>query len=176
METIFEHYHAVSSDHIFTIGLDLHRVEPGGHGLQVRMPEVVVVLRNKKSLALIFVWGWVVGPALGYLISRVLPLASLRNRGAPRQPGALRAVPTTDGGKARGDMGFAGAFIRWCGRHVVLMPLMAPFLINGLTISTWALAKPLLLTILLPLIIGATFRHYADTAATKIFPVVKGLP
>ncbi len=34
-------------------------------GLQVRLPEVVVALRNKKSMALIFVWGWVVGPALG---------------------------------------------------------------------------------------------------------------
>ena len=43
-------------------------------GLQVKMPQVVVALRNKKSLALIFVWGWVVGPALGYLITRVLPL------------------------------------------------------------------------------------------------------
>ena len=44
-------------------------------GLQVRMPEVVVALRNKKSMALIFVWGWVVGPAFGYLITRILPLA-----------------------------------------------------------------------------------------------------
>ena len=44
-------------------------------GLQVRMPEVIRALRNKKSLALIFVWGWVLGPALGYLITKVLPLA-----------------------------------------------------------------------------------------------------
>ena len=28
-------------------------------GLQVRMPEVMVALRNRKSIALIFVWGWV---------------------------------------------------------------------------------------------------------------------
>ena len=38
-------------------------------GLQVRMPEVAAALRNKKSLALIFVWGWVAGPAFGYLIT-----------------------------------------------------------------------------------------------------------
>jgi BASS family bile acid:Na+ symporter len=56
-----------------------------------------------------------------------------------------------------------------------LMPLMAPLLIKGVTISTSALAKPLLLTILLPLIIGAAFRHFADKGATKIFPPVKGL-
>jgi BASS family bile acid:Na+ symporter len=77
-------------------------------------------------------------------------------------------------GKARGDMGFAGALIPLVAvGTVVLMPLMAPLLIKGLTISTWALAKPLLLTILLPLMIGAAIRYYADTVATKIFPAVK---
>ena len=128
-------------------------------GLQVKMPEVAVALRNKKSLALIFVWGWVLGPAFGYLITRILPLeepyvvvmllASL----APCAPFLQQMV-----GKARGDMGFAGAFIPLVAiGTVVLMPLMAPMLINGVTISTWSLAKPLLMTILLPLILGAAF-------------------
>ena len=44
-------------------------------GLQVKMPGVLVTLKDKRSLALIFVWGWVVGPVLGYLICWVLPLA-----------------------------------------------------------------------------------------------------
>jgi bile acid:Na+ symporter, BASS family len=146
-------------------------------GLQVRMPEVVAALRNRKSLALIFVWGWVLGPAFGYLITKVIPLeepyiivvllASL----APCAPFLQQMV-----GKARGDMGFAGALIPVVAvGTVVLMPLMAPLLIQGLTISTWALAKPLLLTILLPLVIGAVIRHFADTAATRLFPAVKGL-
>ena len=145
-------------------------------GLQVKMPEVMEALRNKKSLALIFVWGWVLGPAFGYLITRILPLeepyvivvllASL----APCAPFLQQMV-----GKARGDMGFAGALIPLVAvGTVVLMPLMAPLLIKGLTINTWALAKPLLLTILLPLLIGAAMRHYANTTATKIFPAVKG--
>jgi BASS family bile acid:Na+ symporter len=145
-------------------------------GLQVKMPEVMEALRNKKSLVLIFVWGWVLGPAFGYLITRILPLeepyvivvllASL----APCAPFLQQMV-----GKARGDMGFAGALIPLVAvGTVVLMPLMAPLLIKGVTISTWSLAKPLLLTILLPLLIGAAMRHYANTAATKIFPSVKG--
>jgi len=146
-------------------------------GLQVRMPEVMAALRNKKALALIFVWGWVAGPALGYLITRVLPLAEpyvivvLLASLAPCAPFLQQMV-----GKARGDMGFAGALIPLVAvGTVVLMPTMAPLLIQGLTISTWALAKPLLLTILLPLVVGATIRHFADTAATKLFPPVKGL-
>jgi BASS family bile acid:Na+ symporter len=146
-------------------------------GLQVKVPLVIVALRDKKSLALIFVWGWVLGPAFGSLITRVLPLeepyvvvvllASL----APCAPFLQQMV-----GKASGDMGFAGALIPLVAvGTVVLMPLMAPLLIAGLTISTWALAKPLLLAILLPLMIGAAIRRYADGAATRIFPVVKAL-
>jgi len=147
----------------------------GAMGLQVKMPEVVVALRNKKSLALIFVWGWVVGPAFGYLITRVIPLAEpyvivvLLASLAPCAPFLQQMVE-----KARGDMGFAGALIPLVAvGTVVLMPLMAPLLIKGLTINTWALAKPLLLTILLPLMIGAAIRYYAGTAATRIFPAVK---
>jgi BASS family bile acid:Na+ symporter len=146
-------------------------------GLQVRMPEVAAALRNKKSLALIFVWGWVVGPAFGYLITRLLPLADpyvvvvLLASLAPCAPFLQQMV-----GRARGDMGFAGALIPLVAvGTVLLMPLMAPLLIQGVTISTWSLAKPLLLTILLPLMVGAAIRQYADTVATKIFPGVKGL-
>jgi BASS family bile acid:Na+ symporter len=141
------------------------------------VPDVVVALRNKKSLALIFVWGWVVGPVFGYLITRVLPLAEpyvivvLLTSLAPCAPFLQQMVA-----KARGDMAFAGALIPLVAAGtVVLMPLMAPLLIQGLTIDTWALAKPLLLTILLPLMVGAAIRHYAATVATKIFPAVKGL-
>jgi BASS family bile acid:Na+ symporter len=146
-------------------------------GLQVRMPEVVVALRNRKSVVLIFVWGWVLGPAVGYLITKVLPLEDpyvvvvLLCSLAPCAPFLQQMV-----GKARGDMGFAGAFVPLVMiGTVILMPLMAPLLIKGVTISTASLAKPLLLTILLPLIIGAAIRHFADKGATKVFPAVKGL-
>jgi bile acid:Na+ symporter, BASS family len=149
----------------------------GAMGLQVMLPEVVAALRNKRSLALIFVWGWVLGPATGYLITRVLPLAEpyvivvLLASLAPCAPFLQQMV-----GKARGDMGFAGAFIPLVAvGTVVLMPLMAPLLIKGLTISATALAKPLLLTILLPLLLGAALRHYAANVATKVFPAVKAL-
>ena len=146
-------------------------------GLQVRMPEVAAALRNKKSLSLIFVWGWVAGPAFGSLITRLVPLAEpfvvvvLLASLAPCAPFLQQMV-----GKARGDMGFAGALIPLVAiGTVLLMPLMAPLLIKGVTISTWSLAKPLLLTILLPLLVGAAFRHYAGNGAIRIFPAVKGL-
>ena len=146
-------------------------------GLKVNIPEVVIALRNKKAVALIFVWGWVLGPAFGYLITWALPLAEpykvvvLLASLAPCAPFLQQMV-----GKARGDMAFAGALIPLVAvGTVVLMPLLAPLLVKGVTINTWSLAKPLFLTILLPLIIGAAIRHYADTAATRMFPAIKGL-
>ena len=44
-------------------------------GLQVRMPEVVVALRNKKYMALIFLWGLGVRAGVRLSDHRVLPLA-----------------------------------------------------------------------------------------------------
>jgi BASS family bile acid:Na+ symporter len=144
-------------------------------GLQVKMPDVIGSLKNKKAIALIFVWGWVLGPAVGFLIIWILPLAEpyvvvvLLCSLAPTAPFLQQMV-----GKARGDMPFAGALIPLVAvGTVVLMPLMAPLMIKGVSISAWALAKPLLLTILLPLIIGAAIRYYNDTMATKIFPATK---
>jgi len=146
-------------------------------GLQVKMTDVMVALKNKKALTLIFVWGWILGPVIGLLITKTLPLDEpyvivvLLCSLAPCAPFLQQMV-----GKANGDVGFAGALIPLVAvGTVVFMPVMAPYLITGLTISAWALAKPLLLTILLPLVIGAAIRHYADQGATKIFPAVKGL-
>jgi BASS family bile acid:Na+ symporter len=147
----------------------------GAMGLQVRMPEVLVTLKNKKSLAQIFFWGWVAGPAFGYLITLVLPLAEpfkvviLLTSLAPCAPFLQQMV-----GRGKGDMAFAGALIPIVALGtVVFMPLMGPLLIKGISISAWAIAKPLLLTILLPLAIGAVIRHYADAMATRMFKFIK---
>lgn len=149
----------------------------GAMGLQVRHQEVRAALRNKRSMGLIFLWGWVLGPAVAFAITELLPLAEpyvvviyLASL-APCAPFLQQMVT-----KCRGDLGFAGALIPLVALGtVVFMPLMAPFLIEGLAIDTWALAKPLLLTILLPLLIGAAVRHFADAGATKSFPAVKGI-
>jgi BASS family bile acid:Na+ symporter len=148
-----------------------------GMGLQVKMPEVIAALKNKKAIALIFVWGWVLAPALGYLIIWVIPLAEpyvivvLLSSLAPAAPIVPLMVQ-----RARGDLSFAGVFIpiAMIGA-VVLIPLIGPLMVEGLTVSSAALAKPLFVQIGLPLIIGAAVRHYAETVATKIFPAVNVL-
>jgi BASS family bile acid:Na+ symporter len=58
---------------------------------------------------------------------------------------------------------------------VVLLPLLAPWLMKGLTLQVWSLAKPLLLLVLLPLVACAAIKVSASPVADKLFPLVKRL-
>lgn len=141
-------------------------------GIQVKISGVIEGLKDKKAMTLIFVWSWVLGPALAYLIAWVLPLDEpyviglLLSSLAPVTPFLPLTVE-----KARGDMNFAGALVPvvMVGT-VIFMPLLGPLMIKGVSVTAWSLAKPLLLSVFLPLAIGVAFRHFRELAATKILP------
>jgi BASS family bile acid:Na+ symporter len=144
-------------------------------GLQVNIPDVLEKLKDLKFLVLVLLWGWVLGPALGYLITLIIPLAkpySMVMLIASLAPCAPFLPPMVD--KVRGDISFAGAFVPLVAiGTVIFMPIMAPILIKGLAINAMALAKPLIITVLIPLLIGAVIRTYLKSFASKIFKPVK---
>ena len=144
-------------------------------GLQCDLREALKWLRSPKLLMPCLLWSWVAGPALAWLLSQVLPLSPGHVAGlmlcslAPIAPFLPLAAM-----RARGDMTFSAAYVLLgTVLTVVLMPLMAPLLIKGLTLNTWALAKPLILLVLIPLLIGVALKFYKPTVAAKIFPWVK---
>jgi BASS family bile acid:Na+ symporter len=144
-------------------------------GLECDLKQALKWLRSPKLLVPCILWSWVAGPAFAWLLAQVLPLSPGHVAGlmlcslAPIAPFLPLAAM-----RAKGDMTFSGAYVL-LGTilTVVLMPLMAPILIKGLTLSAWALAKPLIILVLLPLLIGVMIRFYKPTVATKIFPWVK---
>jgi BASS family bile acid:Na+ symporter len=144
-------------------------------GLACDLKEALKALRNPRLILLTLFWGWVVCPALALLITKVLPLLEGHAAGlilvslAPIAPFLPIAAL-----KARGDMTFTGAYILLATVvTVVLMPVMAPLLIKGLTLETWPLAKPLIILVLLPLLIGVAIKFFKAPVADKIFPAVK---
>lgn len=149
-------------------------VNLGSLGLQVKIPELIAVFKNKKAMALIFLWGWVLGPALAFLITKVIPLEEpyvivmFFSSVAPVAPFFPIMAK-----QARGDMSFAGAFfpLAIIGT-VIFLPLIAPLVIKGMTINPMDLGKPLLMTLLLPMAIGVIARHFAETTVTKLIPAV----
>jgi BASS family bile acid:Na+ symporter len=144
-------------------------------GLEVNLRETIKSLRSARILALTLGWSWVLGPAFAILLTKVLPMPAPYATGllifslaptAPVLPLFIR--------KARADMSLAAAIMPLAVvSTVILMPLMAPRLISGLTLSSWAIGKPLLMTVLLPLVIGVAIKLYAPRVAGRIFPAVK---
>jgi bile acid:Na+ symporter, BASS family len=146
-------------------------------GLQVNLGKMIKIVGNLKFLGLMFGLGWVVGPAVAYLITLVLPLDNTYiivlfiGSLAPCAPFLPPLLP-----KAHGDVVFAGAFIPVAAIGTsLLMPLFAPFLVKGIELSVMSLLKPLFITVLLPLLIGASIKTFADKFAGKIFNPVKKL-
>jgi len=166
----------VTIESVFSIAVVIFTVSNlAAMGLELNLREALRTLRSARAIGLILVWGWVVGPALAWLITEILPLAEAHAAGlllislAPTAPFFPLMVR-----RAHGDMSFAGAFMLLTTiGTVVLLPLMAPLLIKGLTVDTWSLAKPLLIMVLLPMLIGGAIRVFAPNVAEKLFPVVK---
>jgi BASS family bile acid:Na+ symporter len=75
--------------------------------------------------------------------------------------------------QARGDMNFAGAFFPLAILStVIFLPLIGPLEIKGLKVNPLDLAKPLFMTLLLPMAIGIAARYFAKTIVTRIVPTV----
>jgi BASS family bile acid:Na+ symporter len=146
-------------------------------GLQVNLGKMFRIVKKPKFLGLTFGLGWVIGPAVAYLITLLLPLDNeyiivlFIGSLAPCAPFLPPLLP-----KAHGDVDFAGAFIPVAAIGTsLLMPVIAPMLVKGIEMSVISLLKPLFITILLPLLIGALIKTFASNAADKIFKPVKKL-
>ena len=144
-------------------------------GLELNLRDTLRTLRSARAIGLILLWGWVVGPALAWLITRLIPLMEAHANGlllislAPTAPFFPLMVR-----RARGDMSFAGALMMLTTLGTVLfLPLLAPLLIKDLRVDTWSLAKPLLAMVLLPLLIGGAVRVFIPKAAERLLPVAK---
>ena len=144
-------------------------------GIELNLKETINSLKSFRLIFLTLVWGWVVSPAFAYLLTKILPMEPSIALGllitsiapvAPFFPILVR--------NARADVNFSAAFMPLTMvSTVLLMPLFVPFMMPGLALSIWALAKPLLVLILIPMILGILIRIYSTRAADKIFPAIK---
>jgi bile acid:Na+ symporter, BASS family len=146
-------------------------------GLRLNLPDALRGLRSMRFVAYTVVWSFVICPALAYAITLVIPLEPTYAIGlillgmAPCAPFVPILVD-----KAKGDLGFTAAFMLLASvGTVVCMPFTVPLLAKGLTTSAWAIAKPLLLVVLLPMAFGAIIRRNADAIASKMLPFAKKL-
>jgi bile acid:Na+ symporter, BASS family len=148
-----------------------------GAGLGVSPRAVMAPLAHARFVLLALAAGWLVCPALAYLVLRLIPLDAPYATGllllslapcAPFAPPMMR--------KAGGDPAYVAAFVVLSAvATAVLMPVGVPLLIRGLSASPMAIAGPLLVFVLVPLLLGMTLRGLRPVAADRATPAVAAI-
>jgi bile acid:Na+ symporter, BASS family len=144
-------------------------------GLRLNVQDALRGLRCIPFVAHTLVWCFVFCPALAYVLTLVIPLEQPYAVGllllgmAPCAPFAPIFVT-----KAKGDLGYTAALmVLTAVGTAVFMPVALPLMVKGLSTTAWAIAKPLLVVVILPMAAGVIARSKSPAMADRINPVVK---
>jgi BASS family bile acid:Na+ symporter len=144
-------------------------------GLRLDLKAALRGLRDVRFVTLSLLWAFVLCPALAWGLTRVIPLTEPYAMGLillGLTPCAPFLAVVAD--QARGDLNYAATFMLLASvGTVVYMPIMVPLMVKGLTVSAWAVAKPLLVLVLIPLAIGVVIQILRPSTASRIQPFVK---
>ena len=143
-------------------------------GLLVSARQLLTVLQQRRSLAVAFFANFVVLPGAALALCWALQLA-------PPVQAALLLVATAPGSPvllrlneiARGDQARAvGLLVLLMGLTVVYQPLLLPMLLPGLSVSPMPIARTLVLTVLLPLVLGLLLKARWPALAARLWPAI----
>ena len=146
-------------------------------GLTVAPRDVLAPLRDVRFVFLTLIVGWVVCPAVAYVLIEAIPLPApyatglvllALAPGAPFAPAMARIVAA--------DAAYMAAFmVLTAAATVVFMPIGVPLLIDGSAASPALIAGPLLLLVLLPLLVGTMVRGSCRDLADRVRLVLAGI-
>ena len=139
-------------------------------GLEVTFEQLVKPLRNGPVVARALTANLILMPLIVYGMSVWFPLERPYMIGVLLY-GFAAGAPYTPKlvGAAAGDVpNSIAATMLLTVLTIFYMPLVLPFLIPGAEIGIWAISKPLLLQMFVPLVIGLGVRHVSDRLAAKL--------
>lgn len=139
-------------------------------GLEVTVEQVSKPLRNAPVVARALIANLILTPLIVYGMSIWFPLERPYMIGVLLY-GFAAGAPYTPKlvGAAAGDVpNSIAATMLLTVLTILYMPVVLPFLIPGTEIGIWEIAKPLLLQMFVPLVIGLGIRHFSDRTAAKL--------
>jgi BASS family bile acid:Na+ symporter len=146
-------------------------------GLELEFRAAVAPLGNLRFVIVVVVLDWLLGPAFAWALAKAIPMAEPYALGlvlmglAPAAPFLPLMVR-----QAGGDLAYAACFMLIAAAGtVIFMPVMLPVLAPRLTVSAWAIARPLILLLLAPLAAGLALRAWVPLAAQRLHRHVKRL-
>jgi BASS family bile acid:Na+ symporter len=140
-------------------------------GLQLDFHDAVRPLRQPRFVFTALLASFVFSPTLAFLITKLFPVEQPYAVGllllglAPTAPFLPLVVKN-----ARGDLSAAAALMMLASLGtILLMPLAVPHIVPGATRSARTVARPLLLLVLLPLLMGMAVRYRSIKWADHLF-------
>lgn len=140
-------------------------------GLQLNVKDAVRPLMHWRFMTVTLLSCFVYCPVVALVLIRLIPLQQPYVVGlmllslAPAAPFLPLVVSN-----AKGDLSSAAAFMLVASVGTVLiMPLGVPYLAPGMSASPWAVAKPLLILVLLPLAIAMVVRNRSESLARRLY-------
>jgi BASS family bile acid:Na+ symporter len=145
-----------------------------GMGFSLTIPQIIAPLKNKRLVLLALVANFILVPFLVLLIARFLPLTEGLQigliltgmaAGAPFLPKLVQV--------AKGDMAFtAGLMVLLMVVSVAFMPIVLPFVLTGVQVNPWDIARSLVLLMLIPLGIALFIRARYEEVAKNLLPTM----
>ena len=140
-------------------------------GLRYTLREILAPLRRFWAVVLALAGNFVAVPMLAFVILQVIELDQAYAVGlvlvasAAGAPMVIKLTQLSGGNVAFG----AGMLVLLVVASIAYMPLAVPLLAPGAEISAWAIAAPLVLTMLVPLAFGLLLKHLAPRAG-RVLP------
>jgi predicted Na+-dependent transporter len=145
-----------------------------GMGFSLTITQIMTPLRNTRLVVMSLVANFVIVPILALLIVRIIPLSEGLQiglilvgmaAGAPFLPKLVQV--------AKGDMAFtAGLMFLLMVVTIAYLPIVLPFVLIGVQVSPWEIAKSLILLMLIPLIIALFIRTRYEEVAKGLVPTM----
>jgi len=145
-----------------------------GMGFSLTIPQILTPLKNRKLIIMSLVANFILVPILTLLIVGIIPLSEGLKiglilvgfaAGAPFLPKLVQV--------AKGDMAFtAGLMVLLMVITIVYLPIVLPFVLTGVQVNPWEIAKSLILLMLIPLGIALFIRARYDEIAKGLVPTM----
>lgn len=143
-------------------------------GLSYTLGEILGPLRNVSGVLRVLLANFVLVPLLAYLVLQVFPLERPYAVGlmlVATAAGAPFLIKLTE--RSAGNLAISATLlVILLPATVVYMPLVVPLLVPEAEVSAWAIARPLVVTMLLPLAAGLLVRGQSQFWAERLQPVM----
>ncbi|WP_319642268.1 bile acid:sodium symporter family protein [Methanovulcanius yangii] len=145
-----------------------------GMGFGLTIAQIMAPLKNRKLIIASLVANFVLVPILAVLIVWAIPLSEGLQiglvlvgfaAGAPFLPKLVQL--------AKGDMAFtAGLMVLLMVVTVAYLPIVLPFVLTGVQVNPWEIARSLVVLMLIPLAVALFIRARYEEVAKGLIPVM----